>query len=83
MADLENALRQDLPPIALVFTGQLPYWDRSTPHAVVVIGMSREQIFMHDPAHEQPGIAVAHGDFHLAWDEMGNRFALLRVKPSF
>jgi hypothetical protein len=80
MADLETALRQDVPPIALVFTSQLPYWNRSTPHAVVIIGMSQEQIFIHDPAHERPGIAVAHGDFHLACDEMGNRFALLQVK---
>lgn len=80
MADLENALHQNIPPIVLVFTGQLPYWGSSTPHAIVVVGISQEQVFIHDPAQESSGIAVAHGDFHLAWDEMGNRFALLHVR---
>jgi len=80
MADLENALRQGIPPIIPLHTSQLPHWDQDFAHAVVVVGINEDHVFVHDPAKEQPGIAVSQGDFHLAWDEMDNWFALLQVK---
>jgi hypothetical protein len=80
MANLENALRQGIPPIIPLHTGQLPYWDKDFAHAVVIVGISDGRVFIHDPAKEQPGIAVSLGDFHLAWDEMDNWFAFLQVK---
>lgn len=80
MTDLENALRQDVPPIIPLHTSQLPYWDKGFAHAVVVTGIDAETIFVHDPAKAQPAIAVSQGDFLLAWDEMDNRLALLQPK---
>ncbi len=54
--DLEETLRAGVPPIALVWTGQLSYWDSNVPHAVVLIGTERENFVVHDPAKTEEGI---------------------------
>lgn len=80
VSDLLKALRQSIPPIALVSTGQLPYWNEDTPHAVVVIGMEESHVILNDPARTQPGIGVLSAEFNLAWDGMDNAYALLKKK---
>lgn len=39
---LRSHLRRALPLLAFVDTGQLPYWDEATGHAVVVIGIEAD-----------------------------------------
>jgi hypothetical protein len=78
LADLQTAVAQNIPPIALVSTAELPYWDISTPHAIVITGIDENSVWMHDPAKIQPNIEVSIGDFLLAWDVMMNLYALLR-----
>lgn len=80
LADLVTALDQGIPPIMLVNTGQLPYWGLATAHAVVLLGMEREQAALNDPGISQSPIHVSLGDLLLAWDEMANRYALISKK---
>jgi hypothetical protein len=77
-SDLRKALENDIPPIALVWTGELPYWKIATPHAVVVTGIDDEFVWLSDPAVEKPNVQVTIGDFYLAWDVMANLYALLQ-----
>lgn len=79
-ADLEAALFVGVPPIVLVYTGQLPYCQAAFAHAVVVIGIEGTDVVLHDPAVEQTAVRVSRGDFDLAWDEMANLYGLLRKK---
>jgi hypothetical protein len=64
--------------IVFVRTGELPYWDRDTPHALVIVGIEADIIYVNDPAFEDAPIAMAIGDFMLAWDEFGNQYAIAR-----
>ena len=80
MSDLQSAIQRGIPPIALVFTGELPYWDISTAHAVVVVGIDDASVWVNDPGQRDHPIKIARGDFQLAWDEMGNRYAILEPK---
>lgn len=77
--DLENALAAGLPPIALVYTGELPYWSIATPHAVVVTGLDEQSIWLNDPAWQQANIQVPLDEFQLAWDVMSNLYAILKA----
>lgn len=77
LADLQSALTRGVPPIVLVHTGQLPYWEHATAHAVVVLGMDETSVTVNDPGKAQAAIQVSLGDFELAWDEMANLYALL------
>ena len=78
LPDLRRALENEIPPIVLVWTGELPYWKITTPHAVVVTGISDESIWLNDPAEEKPDVQVTIGNFYLAWDVMANLYALLQ-----
>ncbi len=77
-ADLEAAVAEGVPPIVLVRTEELPYWDRGFAHAVVVTGIAGQQVLVNDLAKQQSIISVSIGDFLLAWDEMQNLYGLLR-----
>ena len=78
LADLQTAVAYNMPPIALVSTAELSYWDVSTPHAVVITGLDENTVWVHDPAKTQPNIQVSVGDFLLAWDVMMNLYALIK-----
>ena len=72
---LQQSIEQNLPTIAFLFTGELPYWQENTPHAVVVVGFDETNCFVNDPAfHDAPQV-VPWGDFWLAWGEMDYTYA--------
>jgi len=66
--------------VAIVFlrTGELPYWDHDSPHALVVVGVEAETVYVNDPAFENAPIPVPLGDFELAWGEFGYQWATVR-----
>ena len=80
LEDLEQALEENIPPIALVRTRELPYWSEDTPHAVVLTGAEDDTFLVNDPGKEMPHIRVSKGDFYLAWDLMADLFILLLPK---
>lgn len=77
LATLYGHLQRNCPPIVFVQTGQLPYWTEDAHHAVVVVGMSGNEIFLNDPAIAQAPIAVPLGDFDLAWLERDELYAAI------
>src|SRR5262245_2256534 len=48
-AGIRQVLDAGTPPIAFVATGCLGYWNRETIHAVVVVGLSDEEVYVNDP----------------------------------
>lgn len=77
MGGIENLLAQGQPVIVFVRTGELPYWDYSTDHAIVVVGIDDAAVYVNDPYFTQAPIAVSRGDFELAWLERDYYYALI------
>jgi len=75
--ELYTHLTSNRPCIAIVQTGELPYWNTATDHAVVVVGLDEEAVYLNDPAFDNAPIQVSHGDFGLAWFERDEYYATL------
>jgi ABC-type bacteriocin/lantibiotic exporter with double-glycine peptidase domain len=74
---LQQHLARGQPCIAFVRTSELPYWPRTTEHAVVIIGLDDSTIYLNDPAFVLAPIQVSHGDFDLAWLEHDEKYAVI------
>ena len=75
LAELHSHLLNNRPCIALVATGELPYWKTATYHTVVVIGLDDQNVYLNDPVADTGGIAVSRGDFDLAWLDRDEYYA--------
>lgn len=68
---------------AIIFlrTGDLPYWQHQTDHAIVVVGYDDEDqlIFLNDPYFDEAPIAVPLNDFELAWLERDYHYAVIAL----
>lgn len=62
---LVQSLANGLPPIAFVFTENLPYWDSETAQAVVGVAMSDTEVTLNDPALSTPQ-TISYNAFMLA-----------------
>lgn len=78
--DLRRFLEAGIPSIAFVDTGELPYWKERTGHAVVIVGIDDDKIYLNDPAFKIAPQIVFHGDFSLAWFEMGEFYTVITSK---
>jgi ABC-type bacteriocin/lantibiotic exporter with double-glycine peptidase domain len=77
MDELYGYLNSGQPCIALVHTGQLPYWTYATDHAVLVVGFDEQAVYVNDPAFESAPQRVPRADFELAWLEFDYRYAVI------
>lgn len=79
MNGLRQLLDQQLPVVVFLRTGDLPYWQHNTDHALVVIGYDTDtdEVFVNDPHADQAAIAVSPGDFELAWSERDYHYATI------
>ncbi|MDM8532638.1 cysteine peptidase family C39 domain-containing protein [Anaerolineales bacterium HSG25] len=75
LEELHNHLTNKRPCVAFVRTSELPYWNETGDHAVVVIGLDSDYIHLNDPAFAEAPIRVSHGDFDLAWLERDEVYA--------
>lgn len=73
-------LKAGLPVIAFVDTGELWYWSSTTNHALVLVGIEKDEILVHDPAVKDAPIHVSIGEFDLAWLNADNACAIISVK---
>lgn len=77
VADLADWLAAGLPVIAFVHTTFLDYWQVQTPHAVVVVGLDEDHVYIHDPAFAEAPQKCAIDGFIAAWIEMDEVVAVL------
>lgn len=78
MSGLISFLDQGDPVIVFVRTGELPYWEYETDHAVVVVGSDDGHVYVNDPDRAGAPIRVPKGDFELAWLERDYAYAVIR-----
>lgn len=83
VSDLDGLVQlidKGIPIIAFVRTGDLPYWEVVTDHAVVVAGYDTERgkLTIHDPYFTNGPFEVPSGDFELAWLERDFYFATVQ-----
>ncbi|MFN8492248.1 MAG: cysteine peptidase family C39 domain-containing protein [Caldilineaceae bacterium] len=77
---LYGYLNQALPIIAFVSTAELKsYWATATFHAVVVVGLDDEIIYVNDPYFADAPKEVPRGEFTLAWLEQDYWYAVIRL----
>lgn len=74
---LHRLLTFGYPAIVAVDTGELSYWNVTTGHVVVVVGINDDRIYLNDPAVNESPLAVPVGDFLLAWQEMSFSYAVI------
>ncbi len=79
--ELRQAIAEGKVPVVFLRTGELPYWDQDVPHALVIVGVEADTVYVNDPAFENAPIPVPVGDFELAWDEFGCQWAIVQ-RPS-
>lgn len=79
LAELEMWLKQSVPCILFVRTGELPYWEVDAAHAVVLVGLADEQAFLLDPVVAQGPALVPQEDLLLAWSYFDYTYAVLTV----
>lgn len=76
---LYDYLTKNQPCIVSVETSELPHWHDNTLHAVVVVGMDKQLLYINDPEFEKSPIPVSYGDFDLAWLAQNERYAVLSL----
>jgi hypothetical protein len=77
---LMQSLADGVPPIVLLHTRHLPYWERETAHAVVLIAMDQDQATLNNPAFPDVQV-VSRGDFMLSWLDFDCLYALIHSTP--
>lgn len=79
LAELTAWITRKVPCILFVRTGDLPYWQIDTPHAVVLAGLEADNAYLFDPAVETAPVIVSSGDLMLAWSHFEYTYAALYV----
>ena len=74
---LLDALAAGVPPVVLLLTTHLNYWETKTAHAVVVVGIDDEHVIVNDPAFAQRRQRVTYSEFMLAWSDFDYLYALV------
>lgn len=77
LQDLQAHLANNTPCILSVDTGEFPYWQRATAHAVVLVGLDEMFAYFHDPDLAFGPTRISRGDLDLAWLEGDELFATL------
>ena len=75
--DLAQWLQREIPVIAFVRTGFLEYWETDVGHAIVVVGIDDEQVYLHDPVIEKSPASISAISFDAAWTEMDYGYAII------
>lgn len=70
-------LTAGIPIIIFLRTSELPYWKIATNHAVVVVGLDEEFIYLNDPAFPTAPQHVSHLEFLLSWLEFDYTYAVI------
>jgi len=75
--ELARHIASRQPCIVPVFTGELSYWTQATDHAVVVVGLDEQTVYVNDPYFDQAPQGIPLAEFILAWLEKDYRCAVI------
>lgn len=77
LANIRSSLELGKPVIAFVMTGHLKYWKLDVPHAVVVVGIDDESVYLNDPWFDVAPQVSSIDDFLAAWAEFDHLAAFI------
>ena len=78
LRELQTFLAAGLPPNAFLRTVDLPYAQVDAPHAVVIVGIHDDAVYLLDPDYpDQTPVVVSIGDFALAWSHFDQACAVI------
>lgn len=75
--DLHQHLVQGRPCVVFLDTLHLSYWSESVRHAVLVVGIGNDCIYLDDPFFDHAPQRVGRLEFMLAWDEFDHAYAVI------
>jgi len=78
--DLRNLLREKVPCIVFLWTGNLEYWDMVCWHAVVIVGLEEDAIYINDPFFSDAPKKVVIDSFLEAWSHYDFILAEIRKR---
>lgn len=78
LAAIRRWLEQGTPVIVFVQAGDLPHWSgQHFQHAVVVVGIEEQRVYLMDPALEEGPTPVEEETFMLTWSWFDYHYATL------
>lgn len=79
--EIRDYLQEGSPVIAFVSIADLPYWHVDTDHAIVVIGMDEEVVYINDPYFSLAPQEVPHALFELSQLKFNYKCAVIKKPP--
>jgi hypothetical protein len=80
LADLQQALANNRPPIVFLKTGSLAYWGMDIFHTAVLIGCDPAMVALNDPYFATAPQTTSVESFGKAWAQTGQFTAFLRPR---
>ncbi len=77
LTHLQALIHGGIPCIVFLQAGQLSYWTEESYHAVVVVGLTEEMVYLNDPAFDHAPQTTPIDDFVLAWSDFDYLHATL------
>ena len=81
LMQLRDALVAGQPPLVLVNTAPLSYWQTTCPHVAVVVGIDDASIWLNDPYFDSAPQQESLTNFLAAWAAYAQNAAFIRPKP--
>jgi hypothetical protein len=72
-------LQQGLTPIVFVLADFLPWADFTGFHALVLVGMTATEVWLHDPALPDGPTKLSFDGFMLVWEEFDRKTAVISL----
>ena len=80
MAELQKVLAENQPPIVLMQTGTLEYWNADIFHAAVLVGFDTVNVALNDPYFATAPQTTSLQSFEKAWSQTGQFSAFIRPR---
>ncbi len=75
--DIQQNLWTGNPCIVFVRTDEISHWESGTDHALVIVGIDDEFVYVNDPYFESAPIPVLIGEFMIGWIERQQYFSTI------
>jgi predicted double-glycine peptidase len=80
LTELQQLISQGLTPIVFVLADFLPWADFIGFHALLLVGVTNDQVWLHDPALPDGPMQLSVDGFMLAWEEFDRMTAVISLR---